>query len=164
VEGCPIFPTIRQSRLTERPIRARILWEIISLPMQAFLASLTAALLFIHAIFGCCWHHTHRCGHDSTAPFCQPATGCQHHQHDNDGTQQEKPCGCKVECEGTCIYVLPQKVKVEAPQAISFDFLAVLPSLANHPIGTAASWEAGWSPPDFVPPLRTHLLHQVLLN
>jgi hypothetical protein len=140
------------------------LWDTLTLPMQAFLSSLTAALLFIHTVFGCCWHHAHRCGHDSTAAVSQPIKCC-HHQHTRDTKQQEKPCGCKVECEGTCIYVVPQKVKVEAPQSIeSFESVAVLPSLAGSPVEPAPSWKAGWSPPDLVPPLRTHLLHQVLLN
>jgi hypothetical protein len=139
---------------------ARIREEIVTAPMQAFVASLTAALLFIHTVFGCCWHHA-QC---STAGVCEPAHCCHHHQHDSDGQQQERPCKCTVECEGTCIYVVPQKVTVEAPDRVAIDVLAVLPSLADCQIEAAVCWEGITSPTDLAPPMRTHLLHQVLLN
>lgn len=128
--------------------------------MQAFVATLTAALLFIHTVFGCCWHHA-QC---STAAVAEPTHCCHHHKHGGDSKQQPKPCKCNVQCEGTCNYVVPQKVKVEAPQWITVDLLAVLPSLAGGQIEGPSSWQAISWPPDLVPPLRTHLLHQVLLN
>jgi hypothetical protein len=132
--------------------------------MQAFLNSLTAALLFIHAVFGCCWHHAHACGKDCASAVTKPAPCCHHHQRCDDGKQPERPCKCNFECEGTCTYILPQKVKVDAPQSITLDLLAVLPSLADRQIEAASSWETVSSLPDWAPPLRTHLLHQVLLN
>jgi len=130
--------------------------------MQAFVASLTAAVLFIHTVFGCCWHHAHQCEHGSTVS--QPAKCCHHHQHDSDTKQPEKPCQGDIECQGTCSYVVPQKVQVQAPQWISIDLLAVLPSLANQQIDSAAACEARLWLPVLTPRLRTHLLHQVLLN
>ena len=134
--------------------------EAVSPTMQAFVSSLTAALLFIHAVLGCCWHHAHH----STAVVSRAAHCCHHHQHSNDSKRHEKPCQGEVECEGTCIYVVPQKVKIEAPQWIAFDLLALLPSIADHQIVSARSCEVGWPPSDIALPLRTHLLHQVLLN
>jgi len=131
--------------------------------MQAYLNSLTAALLFIHTAFGCCWHHAHACGKECSLSV-RPASCCHHHQHRGDSKQPERPCKCKVECEGTCTYIVPQKVTIEAPQSIAMDLLAVLPSLAARALETTASHEAGCPLPDLVPPLRTHLLHQVLLN
>jgi hypothetical protein len=128
--------------------------------MQAFVAILTAALLFIHTVFGCCWHHA-RC---STAAVAEPVHCCHHHQHDSPSGHRQKPCNCNVQCEGTCNYVVPQKVKVEAPQWFTTDVLVVLPSLAGCHMDAASSWQAVSSLPDWVPPLRTHLLHQVLLN
>jgi hypothetical protein len=128
--------------------------------MQAFVAHLTAALLFIHTVFGCCWHHA-QC---STPAVTESEHCCHHHQHSSDSRQPEKPCKCNIECEGTCAYVVPHKVKVEAPHWIGMDLPAVLPSLANHEL-EAASFCQFLSPlPDWAPPLRTHLLHQVLLN
>jgi hypothetical protein len=132
--------------------------------MQAFVSSLTAALLFIHTVFGCCWHHAHGCQLGAAVAVTSGAKCGHQHQHDGDGPHDEKPCGCKIECQGSCIYVVPQKVTVQAPEWVGIDLVAVLPSLAEHGMGTAASWEAGWSAPDLAPPLRRHLLHQVLLN
>lgn len=128
--------------------------------MHAFVSISTAALLFIHSVFGCCWHHAH-C---STAAVAEPTHCCHHHQPGTQSKQQEKPGKCAVECGGTCIYVVPQKVTIEAPQWVAIDLLAVLPSLADIQIEAAAAWEAVSSLPELVPPLRTHLLHQVLLN
>jgi hypothetical protein len=128
--------------------------------MQAFLSSVTAAILFIHTVFGCCWHHAH----GSTAAISEPARCCHHHQHSNDSKPQQKPCKCNVECESACTYIVPQKVIVEAPQCIAFDLLAVLPSLAGRQMEVAASWQGITSPSDTAPPVRTHLLHQVFLN
>jgi hypothetical protein len=132
--------------------------------MQAFVASLTAALLFIHTVFGCCWHHAHACEHSLKVAVSQPHKCCHHHHHDEDSQQHEKPGKCKSDCEGTCSYVVPQKVTIEAPQWIAIDLLAVLPSPSDRQIEAAASWEALLSPSDLAPPLRTHLLHQVFLN
>ena len=132
--------------------------------MQAFLNILTAALLFIHTVFGCCWHHAHACGTDCASAVIKSAPCCHHHQHCDDSKHSERPCKCKVDCEGTCTYVVPQKVKVEAPQSTTMDLLATLPSLAEHQIEAASFRETISSLPDWAPPLRTHLLHQVLLN
>ncbi len=127
--------------------------------MQAFVANLTAALLFIHTVFGCCWHHA-QC---STVAVSEAAHCCHHHQHSSDSKPHERPGKCNVECEGTCTYVAPQKVKVESPQWLTID-LPVLPSLAGPQV-EAASFREFVSPlPDWLLPLRIHLLHQVLLN
>ena len=130
--------------------------------MQAFVAIATAALLAIHTVFGCCWHHAHQC-QDGRAVACSEEAPCCHH-HGSDSKQQEQPRKCKVECEGTCTYVAPQKVRIAAPQAVGFDVLAVPQSLSDHGLQAAVFWGPGRSPPDWAPPLRTHLVHQVLLN
>jgi hypothetical protein len=128
--------------------------------MQALVASLTAALLFIHTVLGCCWHHA-QC---SASAVSESEHCCHHHQHSSDSKQPEKPCKCNVECEGACTYVIPQRVKIEAPQRVAIDLLAVLPSLADRQLEVASSWEFISPLSDWLPPLRTHLLHQVLLN
>src|SRR5437868_88589 len=111
---------IPQGRLTAMPIRTTIQESLSLRIMQAFVSILTAALLFIHTVFGCCWHHEHCSEHGSSVAVNQSAKCCHHHQHGSDSKQQEKPGKCKVECAGACIYVVPPKVTVEAPQSISF--------------------------------------------
>ncbi len=149
-----------QGRLTHPPIRTTIRLEGIAVAMQAFVASLTAFVLFIHTAVGCCWHHAH-CSMPSVS---MAAHCCHHHHHGDQNRQSENPCRDKVNCEGTCSYILPQKVKIEAPQWVAIDWLAVLPSLADCQIGARPSCEALASLPHPVLPLRTHLWHQVLLN
>src|SRR5262249_19789647 len=79
--------------------------------MHAFLSSLTAALLLIHAAFGCCWHHAHRCViHGNAVAAAEPQGCCEHHRHEG---STPVPCGCKLECSGQCVYLLPQKFRVE---------------------------------------------------
>jgi hypothetical protein len=74
------------------------------------------------------------------------------------------PGKCQIECEGACHIVAPQKVTIEAPQWVAVELAAVLPSLADHQLAAASPREAASRLPDAAPPLRTHLLHQVLLN
>jgi hypothetical protein len=59
---------------------------------------------------------------------------------------------------------VPSKVTIEAPQWVAIDLMAVLPSLSDRQLEAAASWEASFSSSDLAPPLRIHLMHQVLLN
>ncbi len=131
--------------------------------MQAFLSSLTAGLLFIHTVFGCCWHHAHACENVASAAACE--THCCHHHHQGGEKESEdKPCHCDEGCEGTCTYVAPQKVKVEAPDIAALDLTVTPELLAGLRIEPANFWQAARLPLDLSPPLRVHLLHQVLLN
>jgi len=128
--------------------------------MHRLLSILTAALLFIHTVFGCCWHHAHHGEHDQSSATSGSTLCCHHAEHSGDS----EPCERHVECEGACIYVLPQKVAVEAPQELAVDLPVVLPSLACQQVESARTWEAGRFLHGSMPPLRIHLLHQVLLN
>src|SRR4051812_64926 len=128
--------------------------------MQPCVVSLTAALLFIHTVCGCCWHHAQQCEHG----WAVGHTSCDHHDHDSRSSQPDRPCNCKLVCEGTCNYILTDEVKIEAPQWVSIDLLAILPSVASRHLEAPLSWEAASSLTDWAPPVRTHLLHQVLLS
>src|SRR6267142_2333810 len=132
--------------------------------MQAVLSISTAATLFIHAVFGCCWPHVHSRDHAITAAIAQPVSCCKHHYHGSDDRQQEKPRKCTVECEGTCNYLVPQKVQIDAPQTVAlFDLIAAVPAVADVQAALARFWALGCSPQESAPPLRLHLLHQLLL-
>src|SRR5262245_1927566 len=130
--------------------------------MQAALSILTAGLLFIHAAFGCCWHHAHRCRmHGDAVAVVQPTGCCEHHGHDQ-GEGQPRPCDCELECGSSCAYLLPQKVMIDPPQpAPGLDVVTTVPLLADAPI-LLASWMAAW-PPGATPDVALHLLHQRLL-
>jgi len=70
-----------------------------------------------------------------------------------------------VECDGACAYVLPQKVRIDAPQAVAFvDMVAALPLVADAQALSVSWCYLGSGPLAAAPPLRLHLLHQSLLN
>jgi hypothetical protein len=134
--------------------------------MHAFLSSFTAAALFIHASFGCCWHHVHSCVLGGGMIAVAGPMECCHHGHESSpGQGSERPCDGDDECEGTCSYVLPQKVQMDAPWAVaSLDLVATL-STASEAQVIATLWgNTGDSALGAVPPLRLHLLHQLMLN
>jgi hypothetical protein len=133
--------------------------------MHAILSSLTAVLLLVHAAFGCCWHHAHRCTeHGNVLAAAEPAGCCQHHGHE--GSKPEpRPCDCKLECGGSCVYLLPQKIRIEAPRSVvSLDLVAAALVLAEAQIVSAGESDVGRSSHGAAPPLRLHLMHQLLLN
>jgi hypothetical protein len=133
--------------------------------MHSVLSSLTAAVLFIHTVFGCCWHHAHACVQHGAPSVATESACCKHHQHHGEGNQPVKPGKCCVECEGTCTYVLPQKVRIDAPQSVaSLDLVATFPLLADAQIASASWSHVGDCPHGALPRVRLHLLHQLLLN
>jgi hypothetical protein len=132
--------------------------------MHAVLSSLTAALLFIHATFGCCWHHAHWCAQRSACIVAAEPEGCCEHHRSSAPGEQEKPCDCNVECEGTCTYLPPEKMQIEAPWVVaSVDLVATAPALAEALVVSTSGSDSG-DIAHAAPPLRLHLLHQLLLN
>ena len=134
--------------------------------MQAVLPNLLAALLLLHAAFGCCWHHTHHyLGCEGTSQTAATPVACC--QHDCDETQQDRPlepCRCNVECHGVCTYLPTQKVFIDGPQlVIPFDGVACLFSSTQANLAAAANGEAVCDPVSSEPRLRIHLLHQIML-
>lgn len=157
-----VFPVIWQAGLTGLPMRARIVGEGRETTMQALLTHITATVLFIHTIVGCCWHHAHL-GPGSTTTTA-PLAGCCHHHHEQDSQPRQSPDPCQSECEGSCQYIAPQKVCIDAPQgAQHLDYAATesAQTLARFPsLPTGGSLD---SLHGAALPLRTHLMHQVLL-
>src|SRR5262249_19630814 len=116
-QSVAILPTLPQVLLTGRPISAMIRPEGLSDAMHAILANALAALLFIHTVLGCCWHHAHGCD-DCKASVAKTAakhTCCHHHHSDKErGQTPQTPCKCRLECTGTCVYLPTQKTQVDS--------------------------------------------------
>lgn len=133
--------------------------------MHAVFTSLMAGLLFIHTVFGCCWHHAHsygECQH-ALAEASQPVKCCKH-DHESESKLPQKPCKGHAECQGVCTYLVPQKVQIDFPQVIApFDLVAIPSVLTDAQIAAAARWELACCHTEIEPPLRLHLLHQTLL-
>lgn len=140
--------------------------------MRAFFTNLTAVLLFIHAVLGCCWHHAHecnRCGAEHCAAaggFDQVAPGlCGCHEcSDDDQDQPAGPCRCKFECQGVCIYLPQQKSSLDAGvSGTDFDFWTATAKPVAAGIGEAIVRDGSFEPPIVETPLRLHLLYQIML-
>jgi hypothetical protein len=133
--------------------------------MRTIFSSLVAASLLIHAAFGCCQHDAHRdvCVDDHEAERVCDADGNHHHDCvEHHGQPADQPCGGH-HCQGQCNYLPVQKsqpddLKVKLP----LDFVAVLP--AGCDVRVVALHHAEWLSESVAgPPVRLHLLHQILL-
>lgn len=145
--------------------------------MHPILSSFVAAMLSIHALLGCCWHHAHGCivcelvMHEAASPQVSPKASCCHHEHNaaphepshQDPTHQA-PCECQIDCRGTCAFLpTPRAPAIDRDSAPADCFVACLPAIATSRIGPSLSWQFGSGPAQLEPPLRLHLLHQILL-
>jgi hypothetical protein len=127
--------------------------------MQNLLSPLTAALLAVHTVFGCCWHHGHDCTETcDAAPSVASADG---HAHGSDADHAEHHG--RHECKGgVCVFIGSAKAAsasatsrlASVPPAPLFCDVSVL-SRATGAIISLAD--------DLQPPLRRHLLCQVML-
>src|SRR5262245_11471422 len=133
-----------------------IRWRVYS-AMHAVLTSFTAALLLVHAAFGCCWHHAHCCAiHGNSVSNTQQGGCCEHHRHEG---STPAPCDCQLQCGVPCVYLLSQKVRVEAPQSVaSLDLVATAPLLVDAQSVSAVRSDEGGCCHWPAPPLRLHLM------
>lgn len=157
-------PTFPQVELTGSPMSVIIGFRR---PMHAFLSNLTASLLLIHAVLGCCWHHGHDCATcDGTAiPAAWLTPCCKHHQDACDERQEPAPpYKCQQECSGTCTYLPPQKTQLDCSDiALPFDFAVLIPAMVDAQTASAIPWERASDSGGVQSSVRRHLLHQVLL-
>jgi len=125
-------------------------------------------LVLTHMLVGCCWHHAHAehvacCQEHSDAVFFHRHEDGDHDTGDHDCPHHDSPChqnGCD---EGECVFVVPE-VDTTVKLIDGGHPLAIAPmepfsgGSAKYP---SASPEA--PPPSNPPPLRLHLMNQVLL-
>lgn len=136
--------------------------------MQSLLCNLTASLLLIQAVTGWCWHAPDGCAkcHDcSTHAFT--STSCCQDRHCKPSEQHEiplDPCDGQSECQGLCTYVALHETRLDTAQlALSCDFAPIFLVGANHQLTLAVAWERACHLVASEPPLRLHLLHQILV-
>lgn len=129
--------------------------------MHAFTSTLTAIALFIHAWLGCCWHHAH----EQCAATQDEVASCCGHEHASchDEGDESVPTEQPVCDEGACTFV-------RGETAIHLDLdsttLADLQIASTDDAVSSGDRRMGAelrTPHDRPPPLRTHLLFQVLV-
>ena len=135
--------------------------------MRTFVTGLTAVMLLAHAALGCCAHHEHACGavHGSVAvggAQHHGSSSCCTHSAGNGGQTGHEHHG-QDQCEGfPCDFVRPPTDRYSESRDLSCPPVAlssscVVPAL----IGGQREQNLGWT--GILPPLRRHLVHQVLL-
>ncbi len=130
--------------------------------MHAFISNAMAAWLVILAVSGWC-HSTSDGVSDSSKP--NVVACCKHCDHQTGKENQPAaPRQPRTDCHGVCIYLPVQESQVDStPVLLPFDFAAIIPSLEGSQVAAALSWERSCDPMQSEPPLRLHLLHQIML-
>ncbi len=131
----------------------------------------------LHSTLGCCWHHDHTCAdncceHPSAIAQECPCDGHRHDSHHDHGKNSDNPsknddqAPCKHECAGdSCNFARTEpsldefKLTLSEWFALDNDVCLQVPVTVDpHLDFDAADWLLASGPP-----LRTHLLHQILL-
>ena len=141
--------------------------------MRIFAHCSTAIMLAVHVLLGCCAHHghsgksfqqddAHACAHACPSHACENGT--------SDGTcgdsSQTSPSDSKDSCDGEpCLAIVDSSSSVRSTVSLDIDFWTVV-GLADSSVAADAANRLVQSVcilHECGPPLRTHLLNQVLL-
>lgn len=128
--------------------------------MNILTSHLTASLLLVQALSGWCYERAevgsaaqgqvvHCCGHDDCALG-----------HEG---QSEDPCPSESECHGFCTYVTSVGPQLDVLQVSLADCIWFVPSRLDSGIIGAPCRNGQADVGLHEPPLRLHLLHQILL-
>lgn len=132
--------------------------------MRCFLSNLTAALLALHTVLGCCLHHAHALAGDrDSAPSIESPDRHKDHCADGCGSNESENHERHV-CQGNAyIFLGPTKWDRHRLQ-LDIAALSVAPLLGCQPVIIASvRTEQIFEPDALLPPLRLHLLDRVLL-
>lgn len=117
-------------------------------------------LLLIQSLTGWCWHCPCDCAPiaDHTAIPVAADDCCEDEQSPADSGK------CNLECRGFCIYLPTEKPQVDHPDfSLPLDFDAVTLAARELRTGCAICWGETEKAAESEPPMRLHLLHQVML-
>jgi hypothetical protein len=134
--------------------------------MHTFLSGLLAIALSVHALFGCCWHRAYSdplCDH-AIASVIAPAECCEHPNMPVDRNLPQTPGNHQRDCQGVCTYLPTQKTQLDVPTVFeSLDLVATPTGNFDGQLSALGVTGVAHHPRSFEPPLRLHLLHQLLL-
>lgn len=134
--------------------------------MRTILPLSMAALLLIQSVSGSCWQPARACIDLETIEVA-----CTHRCCDSgcEGSGEKRPsqgpCKCRLECSGVCTFLAPEQFQIDSAQvSVAFDYLAAHSAPADIQADYGFWGELACGAAEFQPPLRLHLLHQVLLT
>jgi hypothetical protein len=137
--------------------------------MRRFVSSLAAVMLLVHSLVGCCGRlDVCQKSCDGTECCDSLVADCCHDDHDTEsqpGQTPFAPCDCRLHCKAFCVSLPPENTVVDAARAArSIELVAVagtVPKISAS--AAAASRDAVSASGSWQPPLRLHLLHQIIL-
>ena len=135
--------------------------------MHTIVTTMTAIVLFVHALVGCGGHTLHACAecHESATPAVHALTCCDHdHGTPSPSSPSTPPCGCQFECHKLCVSLPPQKTQLDdSQQWWSVELLVTDGPSIGSQFDAGGAWEILRRHSIAEPPLALHLLHQILL-
>ena len=144
--------------------------------MRAIVSTAVAVAIALHAVLGCCWHHSHTAVANAVEPLARQESVesakqclCHHHRSDVPEKNEEHSEGhhsddsCPTPCNETCYNAAVSRAhQDDVTTLVPSDFL---PSV-DQPMVSCVLVAANFDSPDETfdpPPLRLHLLYQLLL-
>ncbi len=135
--------------------------------MRVFLSNLTAVMLFAHAVLGCCSHHLHACGEShGSVGFMDSKHDCPDACSDHSGSSPERSGHehqGQDDCQGaTCHFGRPANER-EVKSCHVFCQPAAVPPSEFMPASAGPQLNRDCGATGVLPPVRLHLVYQVLL-
>ena len=127
--------------------------------MPTVVSNLMSGLLLLQAVSGWCYerahtattdtlHQVHCCGHD----------GC-----DSPAKPLEEPCETGEKCHGICVFTASSGPQVDIRQFSLADFVWTVERAIDLKLADRTFEGSPGNLPYLEPPLRLHLLHQIIL-
>lgn len=146
--------------------------------MRAVISITVAVVVALHTVLGCCWHHAHEaaagviereaasaepvakrsCGHG----HADEAKSVAHDSAEHDASEHDSHGSCPEPCDAKCDALALTRVQHDGVAALSvFAWVATV----AQPVRSTAVLDAkaGRLDEQAPPPIRLHLLHQLLL-
>lgn len=135
--------------------------------MQAVISNLLAGLLLIQALTGWCDRSLYVC-ESGCAEVADSGLADNCCKHDvcpvGEDRSPADSCPSKGECHGICTYVPSQETRIDTSQVVlPVAFMAVIPATADAETVSSLSLDSLWHSAISEPPVRLHLLHQIIL-
>ena len=133
--------------------------------MHSVMSHLLVATMLLHAVLGCCLHHSHAEEGSNVSPQVLTSTAsspCHEHEHEGGPTGSHQHDGDPCH-EAKCVFVRPPQEDQVSEATIPGAVDTVFSALEAICLGLTHSSALGNVPPYCDLPVRSHLAKQVLL-
>jgi hypothetical protein len=132
--------------------------------MHGLLANVTSALLALHTVLGCCWHHAHCCTEGCAAESVALSDSCKPDLAHGDNAAPNHGHHGRHDCRGNACVFLGQTKTNSHKSALEF----ALPPAMFAPYAEPSACDIVgaqfcFASDALLPPLRLHLVCRVLL-